>query len=649
MTTEYTNPTNSSTGMVRSDELTAEEQREMSGISPMTEIGATGLERNSGIINEEKLPALRGRNAVKVYGEMSKNDPMVGSMLFSMDKLIRNVDWTVTAASNSEEDKRAKEFIEQCMNDMSHSWGDFISEVLSMLVYGWSYHEIVYKRRVGPYERDPAKRSKYTDGMIGWRKIPIRAQETLFRWVFQDDGGIQGMIQMPPPLYQKKIVPINRALLFRTGTHKGNPEGTSVLRTAYRPYYIKKRLEEYEAIGVERDLAGLPVAWIPESVMNAQPGSRDYKTFQAFKKMVQNIRRDAHDGIVLPLGYWNDTQNEKYRFELMSSGGARQFDTNSLIQRYEQRILMSCLADFILLGHEGQGSYAMHTDKTGIFRTAINTFCESIADVLNRYAIPQLFQLNGWYLPELPKFEPANVDPPDLGQLTQFMSGMSGLGMQFFPDADLEDYLRNIAQLPDLPEEMQEIRRQMSVQQNHTDLMNMHMQAEGANQQMGMVKDGMSPEQAMQQQEALTPDQQMQQGHVEQLAQARGEALTAQDPDVQAHQQSQQDQELAMQAQQADQQMQQSQMQNEMSGQQQMQSNQLQAVADTEKEARGRTEDEKSKAKDHERAMQMEKLKSRLAIQQQKQAAKDKPADKPKPRPRSKAEVKKHIFERKVS
>jgi hypothetical protein len=36
------------------------------------------------------------------------------------------------------------------MDDMSHTWDDMISEILTMLVYGWSWHEIVYKKRVGP-------------------------------------------------------------------------------------------------------------------------------------------------------------------------------------------------------------------------------------------------------------------------------------------------------------------------------------------------------------------------------------------------------------------------------------------------------------------------------------------------------------------
>jgi hypothetical protein len=49
----------------------------------------TGLKRASGIIDEEFLPALRGRKAIKVYREMSLNDPMVGALLFAIDKLIR--------------------------------------------------------------------------------------------------------------------------------------------------------------------------------------------------------------------------------------------------------------------------------------------------------------------------------------------------------------------------------------------------------------------------------------------------------------------------------------------------------------------------------------------------------------------------------
>src|SRR3954454_18262309 len=119
-------------------------------VGPMDELGVTGLKRTSGYIDEEFLPALRGRKAVRVYREMSCNDSMVGALLFTIDKLVREVDWKVVRADQSTEQVNAQEFLKSCKDDMSHSWDDFIGEVLSMMIYGWSWHEIVYKRRIGP-------------------------------------------------------------------------------------------------------------------------------------------------------------------------------------------------------------------------------------------------------------------------------------------------------------------------------------------------------------------------------------------------------------------------------------------------------------------------------------------------------------------
>ena len=151
----------------------------------MQELGVTGVKRVSGYVDEEFLPALRGRKAVRVYREMAANDSMVGAMLFSIDKLIREVEWKVLPADQSEEDIMAQEFLESCMEDMSHPGTASSARCSPMLTYGWSWHEIVYKRRLGPWEKDPKKRSKHNDGLIGWRKMPIRAQETLHALVLR--------------------------------------------------------------------------------------------------------------------------------------------------------------------------------------------------------------------------------------------------------------------------------------------------------------------------------------------------------------------------------------------------------------------------------------------------------------------------------
>lgn len=434
---------------------------EVSEKKAYAELGSTGLKRWGGYVDEEFLPQLRGHKAVAVFNEMRFNDPVVGAVVFAVDMLLRQITWRSEPASGDMEDQRAAMFLDECMNDMSHTFSDLISEILSMLVFGWSWHEVVYKRRIGDV-RNPRFRSKFNDGLIGWRKMPIRAQETLHEWDFGNDGGIDGMWQNAPPDYQMVHLPIEKSLLFRTSIHKNNPEGLSILRNAYRPWYYKKRMEEVEGIGIERDLAGLPVAKIPAKYLHPNASEDEQAIANAFKKMVRNVRRDEQEGLVLPKEF-DDEGNEVYDFELLSSGGSRQINIDTAITRYEQRIAMTILADFILIGHENVGSYALSVNKTGIFRTALNAWADSVAEVFNRHEIPRLFDLNGWRLAKYPSIVPGEVDPPDISELGQFIQHVSGAGMQLFPDPELENFIRDAAKLPQKSEEAE--MQQMMAQQ----------------------------------------------------------------------------------------------------------------------------------------------------------------------------------------
>jgi hypothetical protein len=486
---------------------------------PLTlETGRSGLRRVGGYVEEEFLPQLRGRKAVQVYREMGDNSPIAGAMLYAIEQLLRQIEWRVEPASTRGEDRRNGEFVEQCMDDMSHSWSDLIAELLSMLQYGWAWHYLVYKRRVGPWERDPKRKSKYTDNLIGWRKIPIRGQETLLRWIFDENGGIQAMVQLSPPDYKTTVLPIERSLLFRTSTAKNNPEGYSLLRRAYRPWFMTKRLEEYEAVGVERDLTGLPVGKVPAEYLNAKQGTDQWKMVEAFRKMVTAVRRNEQEGLVLPTAYDQDTKQPLFDFALLTSGGSRQFNTDGIIQRYETRILMTILADFIMTGHENNGSsYALHTDKSGLFRTAINSIAQAIADVFNRHAIPRLFAVNGLKPAELPKIVPNDVDPPDLGQLAQFMTAMTQAGVQWFPDPELEKFLRDAARLPDLDKNVEQVReaqqRQaavMALAQQQLEAIQLRAQAEQGQAEIAQAKitqaDPTGVQQAAAQQQATGGD-----------------------------------------------------------------------------------------------------------------------------------------------
>ena len=115
----------------------------------MKEKGRIGQKRLDGHFYEEFLPELSGTRGIRVYREMEQNDDTIGAIMFALKMLIRQVKWHVEPGGDSVKDREAAEFVETCMGDMQSTWTDTISEILSFLPYGWSFHEIVYKRRMG--------------------------------------------------------------------------------------------------------------------------------------------------------------------------------------------------------------------------------------------------------------------------------------------------------------------------------------------------------------------------------------------------------------------------------------------------------------------------------------------------------------------
>ncbi len=335
------------------------------------------------------------------------------------------------------------------MDDMDRTWADTLSEILSFMTYGWSYHEIVYKRRIGR-TNSPVTHSKYSDGLIGWRKLPIRSQDTLYGWIYKDDSDdLMAMDQVPPPHFEHCIIPVEKAQHFRTRSRKDNPEGRSILRTAYRAYYFKKRLEEIEGYGMERDLAGFPVLYAPADMPIWD--SNDPEMLSALataENIVSSIRRDAREGLVLPGG------ENGWKLELVSSGSRRQFDTNQIIDRYDKRIATSVLADFVMLGQQTVGSFALADSKTKIFALAVGTYLDIICEVFNNQAIPRLIDVNGDHfkgITDYPTMVHGDIEDRDLSQFSDYITKMVGAGL-LVPDEELEDEIRRVGELPERKE-----------------------------------------------------------------------------------------------------------------------------------------------------------------------------------------------------
>jgi hypothetical protein len=402
-------------------------------------IGSTGLRAYGGLVDEEFLKELRGPKGAAVYREMADNDATVGAVVFAISMLLRQADWTFTAADETAEAADAKTFAEETLFDgMGKTFADVIDEICSMFVFGHAPLEIIWK--------------KNEDGTIGIRDLALRAQPTISRWqIDMGDGTINGLWQQPltGPLV---FIPIEKLLLFRTTVQRNNPEGRSALRTAYRAWRNKKRVEEIEGVGLERDLAGLPLARIPGKFFDRDAPDEDKRVLRSYEALVRHIRMDKKQGIVLP----SDTDsNGKFLYDLslLASGGSRAIDTSKIVDRYDRQIATSVLADFIFLGQNSVGSFALSSDKTALFATAVGAFLNGIAGVFNRHLMPRLWKLNNFDPEMMPTLKPGDVETQDLAELGSFITSMAGAGMPLFPDRELENHVRTAAGLPEAPDE----------------------------------------------------------------------------------------------------------------------------------------------------------------------------------------------------
>jgi hypothetical protein len=417
-------------------------------------IGGTGLD-NFGFIHDDFIQGLNGLNGVRAYREMMDNDPVIFGMLYAIGMLIRGVNWHVEPATGPDVDEelaqQAADFVSSVfLEDMDHPWEEFISEVISFLGYGHDVHEIVYKIRGGK-TTDPATNSRFDDNRIGIRKLAPRAQDTIWRWDMEQDATVKGLWQTLPDR-ANVYLPIEKILLFRTTSNKGNPEGRSILRGSYVPYTRKQTIEAAEGRAAMRT-AGLVELAIPAQFMSPDADDNEKAVFAAYKAVADSVAQDRQGSIVLPSDR-DESGNRMFSVAYISTDGRRPADMTNVIERYDKRIAASVLADFMLLGQQAVGSFALSSDKTQLFSRSLTAYLDMIQAPINRVLIPRLWEFNGFDEALMPKFIPGAVSSKALGELGTYISSISSAGARLFPDKNLENVLRDAADLPELTDDV---------------------------------------------------------------------------------------------------------------------------------------------------------------------------------------------------
>lgn len=416
--------------------------------APPGEVGRIGLEHWNGVMREEWLTDLQGAQAAKIYQQMRDESPIVGACFGTISALLSQA--TLRArpynGSTDTEDQRRAAFVDECLQDLKRGQAGTIASLLSMLTHGWSVHEPVFRLRAG-YNRDPDLTSRYSDGLIGWSDWAPRLQRTLDRWDLKSSGSPLGMWQRAAPTYQPVLLPIDRVIHLAADASTGSPEGRSCLRNAYEPWYTGRHIQYILKIGIERDLVGMPVMKVPGTVLSDQALA---DTKAQYEKLVQSVRRCDSEGVLIPSDVDPETKVALYELSLIASPGQRTIDISKEIERLERRIAMALLADWIFLGHQAEGSYALADSRTSMFAAAIGGWLKILVQGINLQAVPALLAVNGLATDRCPEVYHTDIETPDLGKIGDYISKLYAAHFPFdwANDQPLTDHLRRIAGLP---------------------------------------------------------------------------------------------------------------------------------------------------------------------------------------------------------
>lgn len=395
------------------------------------ELGVSGRNTYTGDIRaDEFLPELKGKRAIRKYREMRDNSAVIGAVMYAVEQTLRDVKIKVKPADDSDVAKEEAKFLQSVIDDMDHSLDDHISEALSALTYGFAWFEVVYKRRIGD-STNPKKHTKYPDGRIGIRKIAIRAPWTVERFeVDRESGEILGVYQDATWGKPNKMIPIEKSLYYRTTSLNNDPSGRSVLRNAFVSYTYLNKIQEYEAIAIERELHGVPVARIPAEYLSTDATADQQNLRMQVERVLRDLKNNDQGYVLLPSDLYVDadgkpTNQRMMDIELITANGSRSIDIDPVVKRYQHDIARSIMAEFMMLGGGANGSYALSKSKTDLFLRSLESYINTIVDVLNKQLVERLWAINGLPYETMPKLEAGDVAPHDIGMLSSLLRNLN--------------------------------------------------------------------------------------------------------------------------------------------------------------------------------------------------------------------------------
>lgn len=333
------------------------------------DVASAGLNLYNGYEHKNQDHPLEVRSSAQstqFFRKMS-TDPTINGTLQMYTSICQMAKWHVEARPNDKkegfsEDKaqEARQFLEECVEDMQGSMNDVVSQVLDMLTHGFHISVPQFKFRQGPDKDDPKRKSIHSDNKIGWHYWKAIDPYSVDQWDTPQGEGYSLLkgVQQQTISGESSYIKRDRMLLFRTSAKNDSPSGESILLGAIEPWEQKQRSSNIELVGLERNLEGIPVIDVPSSYLSKHATEDQKALVQYLKKVGSSIKFNNQTYMMRPS---DRDENGEYLidFQLLStSGTTRPESARAIVEAKERLIAEALLSQFLKLG-SSSGSYAL--------------------------------------------------------------------------------------------------------------------------------------------------------------------------------------------------------------------------------------------------------------------------------------------------
>lgn len=398
---------------------------------------------------------------------MVETDETVGSMLYAISTTMRQIKFDYVPqidgkdAPDDPEAVKYSDLAQGMLSDMDRPMGDHTEDMLTIAWAGYAPIEIILKRRDGVA-------SVYSDGYYGIDSLNLLDQTTVYDFVYEGHKPV-AMRQFGASVIGaqgKGVIPLSKLLLYRNSPKYNNPRGRPLLKSAHRVWRLKRKVQDSEVLGIERELCGLPIMEMPEEVILAQfeteadgvtptdEAVQARRMVQAAQAATQDMRLNKTGGLVIPSDPWGEEAEgagsgaKKYNFRIQTTGGQRAIDSRTAARDYDHAIARTAMMQFLTLGQRSGGSYALSDDQSSMAVASIMALADMMVDEWNRKVVSMLWRVNALPPKYRPRLKHSDVNKNGIVQLGQFLSGMAKAEKFWGPDPKMRRALAAVANLP---------------------------------------------------------------------------------------------------------------------------------------------------------------------------------------------------------